>query len=149
MPPTRPATTLALFALLLLPATAAPARADDNPARAPLALQAPGRFPTSRESASSATSTASSSSSWWLLGLAVAVGGSAWAVVAISSRKSALAARDRPPIPLDVLGRVPVGPRQAVCLVKVGDQVLILGTGPQGPPALLGELERATEEAPR
>ena len=41
---------------------------------------------------------------------------------------------------LRVVGRVALSPKQAVYLLKAGDRILILGTGGQGPPALLGEM---------
>jgi flagellar biogenesis protein FliO len=49
--------------------------------------------------------------------------------------------------PLEVLGRASLSPRQAVTLVRVGDRVLILGTGPQGAPTHLGEVTDPAELA--
>lgn len=40
---------------------------------------------------------------------------------------------------LKVIGRVGLSPRHAVHLVRAGDRVLVVGTGPQGAPTLLGE----------
>ncbi len=42
---------------------------------------------------------------------------------------------------LRVVSRTSLSPRHAVYLVQAGDRVLVVGTGPQGPPALLGELD--------
>jgi flagellar biogenesis protein FliO len=39
-----------------------------------------------------------------------------------------------------VVGRTSLSPRHTVHLLSVGHRVLIVGTGPQGPPSLLGEL---------
>jgi Flagellar biosynthesis protein, FliO len=41
---------------------------------------------------------------------------------------------------LQVVGRVSLSPRHSVVLLRIGDRVLIVGAGTQGPPALLGEL---------
>jgi hypothetical protein len=41
---------------------------------------------------------------------------------------------------LRVLGRASLSPRHTVHLLGVGGRVLIVGTGPQGAPSLLGEL---------
>jgi flagellar biogenesis protein FliO len=41
---------------------------------------------------------------------------------------------------LRVVGRASLGPKQSVYLLRAGDQVLIVGTGPAGPPTLLGSL---------
>ncbi len=49
--------------------------------------------------------------------------------------------------PLRVLGRTSLSPKHAVYLLKAGDKVLIVGTGPQGSPTLLGEMP--PESAPR
>jgi flagellar protein FliO/FliZ len=41
---------------------------------------------------------------------------------------------------LGVVGRASLSPKHTVFLLRVGERVLILGTGPQGSPTLLGEL---------
>jgi flagellar protein FliO/FliZ len=41
---------------------------------------------------------------------------------------------------LGVVGRASLSPKHTVYLLRVGERVLILGTGPQGSPTLLGEL---------
>lgn len=40
---------------------------------------------------------------------------------------------------LRVVGQVVLGPRHAVHLLRAGDRTLVIGTGPRGAPALLGE----------
>src|SRR5918998_1281454 len=47
--------------------------------------------------------------------------------------------------PLRVVGRTSLSPRQTVYLLRVGDRVLLVGAGPQGPPSLLGELTDPAE----
>lgn len=50
---------------------------------------------------------------------------------------------------LRVVGRVSLSPRQSVYLLRVGDRTLIVGTGGQGPPSILGEMKASEEsEAP-
>jgi hypothetical protein len=39
-----------------------------------------------------------------------------------------------------VVGRVSLSPRHSIFMVKVGQRVLVVGTGSQGAPSLLGEL---------
>jgi len=39
-----------------------------------------------------------------------------------------------------VIGRTSLSPRHTVHLLSIGQRVLIVGTGPQGAPSLLGEL---------
>ena len=144
---TTPIPRIALLMALLLLAGSDLVRAGDPH---PLSIQPPtSRFPTSRSDAES-RAPVSSTSSWWLLPLGLVLAAGAWGGISLSTRKN-LPAR-KSPASLELLGRVSVGPRQSVCLVRVADQVLILGTGPQGPPTLLGELaepDRKPEEPPR
>ena len=49
--------------------------------------------------------------------------------------------------PLRVVGRTSLSPKHSVYLLRVGDRVLIVGTGPQGPPSLLGEVTDPAELA--
>jgi hypothetical protein len=42
--------------------------------------------------------------------------------------------------PLRVVGRTSLSPKHAVYLLRAGDRVLLIGTGPQGSPTLLGEM---------
>ena len=49
--------------------------------------------------------------------------------------------------PIRVIGRTSLSPRQLVYLVRVGDRVLILGSGSQGPPTSLGEVTDPAEVA--
>jgi flagellar biogenesis protein FliO len=47
---------------------------------------------------------------------------------------------------IQVLGRMPLGPRHAIYTVRVGARTLLVGTGAQGPPALLTELDDWLDE---
>jgi hypothetical protein len=42
-----------------------------------------------------------------------------------------------------VVGRVSLSPRHSIFLVRAGERVLLIGTGNQGAPSLLGELTEA------
>lgn len=49
---------------------------------------------------------------------------------------------------VQVVGRVSLSPRHSVFLLRVGRRVLVVGAGPQGPPALITELEDLPQESP-
>lgn len=49
--------------------------------------------------------------------------------------------------PLRVVGRTNLGGRHALYLVRSGERTLIVGVGPQGPPALLGRLDEDGDPA--
>lgn len=49
---------------------------------------------------------------------------------------------------IQVVGRVSLSPKHTVYLLRVGDRVLLIGAGPQGAPALLGELDELPEPSP-
>ena len=49
---------------------------------------------------------------------------------------------------VQVVGRVSLSPKHSVYLLRVGRRVLVLGAGPQGPPALITELDELPQELP-
>lgn len=49
---------------------------------------------------------------------------------------------------VQVVGRVSLSPKHSVYLLRVGQRVLLVGAGPQGPPALITELEELPQEPP-
>jgi len=49
---------------------------------------------------------------------------------------------------IQVVGRVSLSPKHTVYLLRVGQRVLLVGAGPQGAPALLGELDDFPEVSP-
>ena len=49
---------------------------------------------------------------------------------------------------LQVIGRVSLSPRQSIVLVRAGNRVLLIGTGAQGAPSLLGELPADEDDGP-
>ncbi len=82
---------------------------------------------------------------WWL-----GMGGMAL-VLAICGAIGVMARRLSPRVAngaIQVVGRVSLSPKHAVYLLKVGQRVLLVGAGPQGAPALLGELDGLPEAAP-
>ena len=94
--------------------------------------------PVRPEPVSGTVGSSPASAGWWGgsagIGLALAaVGG-----VALLSRRF-VPGREIAAGSLRVVGRVNLSTRQAVCLVRAGNRTLIVGTGPNGPPTLLGE----------
>jgi hypothetical protein len=75
-------------------------------------------------------------SGWWvgMAGLALAL--AVFGAVSMASRKLM---PGRGAGPFEVLARASLSPKHTVHLVRAGDRMLIVGTGPQGPPALLGD----------
>ena len=49
---------------------------------------------------------------------------------------------------LRVVGRTSLSPKHTVYLLEAGRRVLIVGTGPQGPPSLLGDLTAPADLRP-
>lgn len=126
------------FALALTAPAASPAQD---------ATAGPGRIP--RDSVATRRAKASAaapvSQAWWLGTslMILALGGAA--VVCVAARKQCTGG---PTVKLQVVGRVHLPPRHAVFAVKVGGRTLLIGTGPQGGPTLLGELDDEAAEAP-
>lgn len=119
------------------------ARAEDAPsAAASDAGEDAGRhlFPPRGTSATRPGESAGKSGGWWFgtvgAALALAVVGG----LSVASRRF-MPAPQAGAVGLRVIGRTSLSPKHAVYLLRAGDRVLVLGTGPQGPPALLGELD--------
>jgi hypothetical protein len=141
----RAATAAAMALLLAGPCLCAPAargaQAGESPPptdRRPFptrgSSQPPRRAPGRPESAGSG--------GWWAgtAGVALALAGCGWLSVTARRylpRSGASAAG----FGLRVVGRTSLSPRHTVYLLRAGDRVLIVGTGPQGSPSLLGELD--------
>ncbi|WP_435008896.1 FliO/MopB family protein [Tundrisphaera lichenicola] len=90
------------------------------------------------------TGPTSGTGGWWL-GTAGIAGALAVFGGASLASKRFLPSRDSGPI--RVVGRAALSPRHSVHLLRVGDRVLILGTGPQGAPTTLGEVTDPAELA--
>ncbi len=82
------------------------------------------------------------SSDHWPATLAVVLALVLLGAIGLASRKFRPATERGP---LQVVGRAALSPKHAVYLLRVGDRVLIVGAGTQGPPALLGELNDPDE----
>jgi hypothetical protein len=70
------------------------------------------------------------------IGIALALAAIGW--IGVASRRCLPRDRDASG-ELKVIGRVRLAPGHAVHLLRAGDRVLVIGTGPGGAPALLGE----------
>ena len=83
------------------------------------------------------------SSGWWIgsVTLALMLGG--LGVAGLAARRF-LPSGD-PAGTLQVVGRTSLSSKQAVYLLRVGERVLIVGSGAQGAPSLLGELDDPLE----
>ena len=95
-----------------------------------------------RREAKSASRSEGSAGTW------LGAGGVAAALAAFGARQPGVATwqGERGVADAPRRGRSSLSPRHAIHLVRVGDRTLILGTGPQGAPALLGELDEAIAE---
>jgi flagellar protein FliO/FliZ len=77
------------------------------------------------------------SSGWWLGSTGIAL------VLAVCGAICVAARKYRPQdstAPVRVVGRVSLTPRHSIFMVQAGRRVLLIGTGSQGAPTLLGEL---------
>jgi len=80
---------------------------------------------------------ASLDSSWWGMAgitLALAVCGGTYAVCRRFLPQSAAGA-------VQVVSRVSLSPKHSVYMLRIGRRVLLVGTGPQGAPSLIAELD--------
>jgi flagellar protein FliO/FliZ len=65
--------------------------------------------------------------------------------IAVAARRSSGRA---PAAPMRVISRLSLSPKHSVYLLRVGRRTLVLGAGPQGPPALITELVDEPQEPP-
>jgi flagellar protein FliO/FliZ len=138
---------LALMAGMLAPVLfARPVRADRVPPTAAIATpdpEASGRRPFVRREATARRAEASEGADGWWLGTAgVALALALFGGISLASRRYL---PQREGGPMRVVGRTSLSPKQTVYLLRVGERVLIVGAGPQGPPSLLGELTDPAE----
>jgi hypothetical protein len=82
---------------------------------------------------------------WWLGTAGIALALAACGGISVAARRYGPQAAAGP---LRVIGRTSLSPRHTVYLLKAGGRVLIVGTGPQGAPSLLGELDDPDEPGP-
>jgi flagellar biogenesis protein FliO len=125
-----------------------PARADRSPPTAAIGAsdaieRAP--LPQRGESTRGATTATRGSSAWWIATVGIAAALAVFGAVSLASRRFL---PQHGTSPLRVVGRTSLSPKHTVYLLQAGDRVLIVGTGPQGAPSLLGELEEPEEPEP-
>lgn len=131
MPRVVPRTLAVLCTLAIAPS----ARADEDPR--------PVRHPVSRP-AEKAEARPGGSSGFWLGAGGIGVALAAFGAVSLAAKRARPSSESKT---LKVVGRASLSPRHAIHLVRVGDRILIVGTGPQGAPALLGEMDEPVAEA--
>ena len=139
---------LSLTVLLVPPQWASlsmPAQAEESKRASARSLEHGGiqgappsaRFPLAGSGAASVRTLPTDSGGWWLASLSLAM------VLALLGLRS-LAIRQRWPgggwATLAIVGRVSLSSRHQVVAIQVGENVLLVGIGPQGPPSLLTEL---------
>jgi len=134
---------LAFLSLSIQTARAAPP-ADRVALAGDIAASQHSHAPIRRPKAGDMTRNGKGTGGWWLstagivLVLAALGGGSVAAkrLKLVPGREAAA---------LEVVGRTFLTPKHAVYLVRAGGRTLLIGTGPQGAPSLLGELPNDTE----
>jgi hypothetical protein len=85
------------------------------------------------------------SGAWWLGSAGITL------ILAVCGAICVAARRHWTQEPLDslrVVGRVSLSSRHSVFLVRAGERVLLIGTGSQGAPSLLGELTETARATP-
>lgn len=97
-------------------------------------------LPPSRSSSLAAEQATSRSGGWWLATAGIALALAAFGGASLAARR---AMPGRTAGPLAIVGRLHLSPKHAVYVVRAGEQMLVVGTGAQGPPALLGEWTEA------
>ncbi len=82
---------------------------------------------------------------WWLGMGGMALGLAICGAIGIAARRFSPRVANGA---IQVVGRVSLSPKHSVYLLRVGQRVLLVGAGPQGAPALLGELDDLREASP-
>jgi flagellar protein FliO/FliZ len=92
----------------------------------------------------SSGSTPASSGAWWAGTAGIALVLAAFGGISVAARRYLPKTETGS---LRVVGRTSLSPKHSVYLLQAGDRVLIVGTGPQGSPTLLGEMPPETTTA--
>ena len=103
-------------------------------------VHSPIRRPTESNSARNGNGTGG----WWLSTAGIVVVLAALGGGSLAAKRLKLVP-GREGAALEVVGRTFLTPKHAVYLVRAGGRTLLIGTGPQGAPSLLGELPNDTE----
>jgi flagellar biogenesis protein FliO len=85
------------------------------------------------------------SGGWWFGPAGIALALAVCGAISLGARRAGLWPQAQGATALRVVGRTSLSPRHTVHLLSVGRRVLIVGTGPQGAPSLLGELTDSDE----
>ncbi len=94
------------------------------------------------------TTKGQSGTGWWFVPVGITAALAVFGGVSLASKRFGLKlGLPGDSGPLRVVGQTRLSPKQSVYLVRVGDRVLILGTGPGGPPTPLGEVSDPAELA--
>ncbi len=93
----------------------------------------------------SAASSSTSPGGWWVGTTGIALALAVFGGVVVTARKLKPGGEGGP---LKVLSKTSLSPKHSVYLLKAGDRVLIVGTGPQGAPSLLGEMDQDVKSEP-
>lgn len=127
------------FAAAFLPREVA--KADPKPPTASIA--APERHKIAARSSAEHQTNSGSGGWWWsTAGAATILALAGWASLAGRKFLPKTAVNTRG---VKVVGRTSLSPKHSVYLLQVGERVLIVGTGPQGAPSLLGEVNSRDE----
>jgi flagellar protein FliO/FliZ len=82
---------------------------------------------------------------WWSAKACAALALAVIGLIAVAARRRGPRS---PAAAVEVVGRVSLSPKHAVYLLRVGRRVLVVGAGPQGPPALITELDDVPPDPP-
>ncbi len=138
----------AILLLLWLASVQANAAGAQEPASEPLRVPRPSSHfwqPGSGTDVSESAPRTPGSGGWWLGSAGITLALVVCGAVCVAAR------RYWPQETVDslrVIGRVSLSSRHSIFLVRAGERVLLIGTGSQGAPSLLGELTERAREAP-
>lgn len=144
MPGTRRLRLLALACAWLAPASAMAFEESPPPASIPRPDEPVRSKLSPRNRPSSASSSTDPGGGWWLGTAGIAAALAVFGGVSVASKRFA---PSRDSASIRVIGRSALSARHSACLLRVGDRVLIVGIGPQGPPSTLGEVTDPLELA--
>lgn len=127
---------LGLLAVLAWPSASPGGDSPAGPAREPFVGHA-----------RSSAAPGDGSTGWWAGGVGVVAALAGFGGLGLVSKRLGLVPGGHAAAPggLKVIGRTSLSPRHSVYLLQAGDRVLIVGTGSQGAPSLLGELDPAVK----
>ena len=143
---------LSVLAILMMVLSAQSALADADPDTASSASVTPAQPAVDSSTVGASTDTADRLSRRRTLRTPRLMSSDGWApgiagvalALAVVGGLATIARRFTPRPPsgtVQVVGRVSLSPKHSVYMLRVGQRVLLLGAGPQGPPSLITELE--------